>query len=313
MRSKLLEQAELAAMLEECRPYAKNGKNASYIPLLKNTDPNQLGVCLAYTNGTIAGSGDYNKLFTIQSIVKIIFFTCCLMDQDIEVVSRKISVEPTSDGFNDITSLETKNSNKPLNPMINAGAIACVSLLAGETSTEKSTNILELVRRLAKNPSIMVDEDIYLCEKQTGARNRSIAYYMQSTGILNEATDIEELLDAYFRACSINVTCTDLARIALVYANNGIDPEDGTILIPKKIARVIKATMVMCGMYNESGRVAVRVGLPTKSGVGGGILSIVPDKLGIGIFGPALNEAGSSIAGLALLEKLSNRLDASIF
>lgn len=308
-----MEVAELDAMLEQCIPLAAKGKTADYIPLLQGVPPSGLGACLAYANGSIVAAGQHDTPFTIQSIVKIIFFTRCLMDCDMDVVSRRVSVEPTSDGFNDISSLESKNSNKPLNPMINAGAIACVSLLAGDTSAEKSANILNTVRLLANNPSIEVDEEIYLCEKRTGARNRAIAYYMQSTGIIDKDQDVEELLDAYFRACSINVTCADLARIALVYANNGIDPEDGTILIPKSIARVIKATMVMCGMYNESGRVAVRVGLPTKSGVGGGILSVIPDKMGIGIYGPALNAAGSSIAGLALLEMLSQELDASIF
>lgn len=300
-------------MVSSCKEITQQGAPASYIPILQQADPNQLGICTVAKDGTTVAAGDTQVEFSIQSIVKLLIFTCCLLDCDKDLVARKVSVEPTSDGFNSIKNLEMKNSNKPLNPMINAGAIVCMSLVKGDTAQEKSDRILRLLRKMADRDDIAVDEEIYLCEKETGARNRALAYYMKSTGIIEPHMDVEEILDAYFRACSFKVTCVDLAKMALTFACNGTNPQTGEKLISKQIARTIKATMMMCGMYNESGYVALHVGLPTKSGVGGGILSLVPEQLGIGIFGPALNEAGSSVAGLELLKRLSKEMDASIF
>lgn len=306
-------QHDLQHMLDECRPLASAGATADYIPILKEANPYQLGVCIAQRGVKQLVASDAHDLFTIQSIVKILIFARCLLDQGIERVSRRVSVEPTNDGFNDITNLETKNQNKPLNPMINAGAISCMSLVAGNSSWDKTQHILNLVRQMAGRPDITINQAVYRSEKATGSRNRALAYYMQSTGVIPPDEQIEEILDAYFQVCSIHVNCLDLAHIALVLAYNGTDPATGTEYLPKQVARIVKATMFLCGMYNESGRVAVRVGLPTKSGVGGGILSVVPGRMGIGIYGPALNEKGSSIAGLALLEKISAFLDASVF
>lgn len=311
--NRLPSAAELEEMVNVCRPLTRMGATASYIPALGRADPSKLGLCIAASSGEVLTVGDVQTRFSIQSIVKILIFAHCLLNNSKEQVERKVSIEPTSDGFNAITNLETKNSNKPLNPMINAGAIACLTLVEGETSHEKSGRIIEFTRLLAGNASIDVDEEVYLSEKQTGSRNRALTYYMQSSGILDADVNVEDLLDAYFRVCSLAVTCVDLARMALVFANNGRDARTGEEFFPKSLSRTVKATMVMCGMYNESGRVAVRVGLPTKSGVGGGILSVAPERAGIGIYGPALNEAGSSIAGLALLERISAAMDASIF
>lgn len=310
---KTLVPRTLSEMIEACRPLTVQGKTASYIPGLQSADPAKLGICVADSTGRVLHAGDSQDIFTIQSIVKVLTFTASLLDSGIDKVSHKVSVEPTDDGFNSIVALETKNENKPLNPMINAGSIACITMINADTLFGCSERILELTRRLSGNESICVDEDIYNSEKSTGSRNRAIAYFMKSTGIIEEDVNVEELLDAYFRVCSFRVTCADLANIALVYAGNGTHPITGEEFFPSNIARVIKATMVMCGMYEESGRVAVRIGLPTKSGVGGGIMSIIPGQMGIGIYGPALNEKGSSIAGLALLKKLSNFMDASIF
>ena len=312
-KKRLPTSRELEELVAACRPLTWQGSPASYIPALRMADPAALGVCLTGCDGQVLTAGDARIPFSIQSIAKLLVFACCVLDSGREQVSRKVSIEPTSDGFNAIANLETKNGNKPLNPMINAGAIACLALVRGETSLEKSGRIMDFARLLADRPAMRLDEEVYLSEKQTGSRNRALSYYMQSTGILGPDINVEDLLDAYFRICSISVTCVDLARIALVFANNGRDPATGKELFPKELARTIKATMVMCGMYNESGRVAVRIGLPTKSGVGGGILSLVPDRAGIGIYGPALNDAGSSVAGLALLERLSDMMDASIF
>lgn len=310
---KMIIHSDLQRLVDQCRPLSSHGATASYIPALQKADPEALGVCIALNDGNVLKSGDTENYFTIQSIVKIIIFAQCLLDKGVENVSKRVSVEATNDGFNDITSLETKNKNRPLNPMINAGAISCMSLVNGHNSQEKTQHILSLVCRMAGRDEIAVNWEVFQSEKATGSRNRALAYYMQSTGVLSQDEPVEEILDAYFQACSIEVTCTDLARMALVLANNGTDPITGEEILPKQIAQVIKATMCICGMYNESGRVAVRIGLPTKSGVGGGILSLIPGAAGIGIYGPALNAAGNSVAGLALLEMLSDYMDASIF
>lgn len=313
MNTQHIDTAELERMLEECKSLTSQGKPADYIPALAQVDPDQLGACMVTKYGSVVTAGDADVKFSIQSIVKVMIFTRCLLDNDTEKVLEKVSVEPTSDGFNSIKELEMKNNNKPLNPMINAGAIVCMSLVKGKSNRTKRERVLQLIRKLANNPEIDSDDEIYQSEKKTGSRNRALTYYMQSTGIIDQDQDVEKLLNAYFYACSINVTCQDIARIALVYAMDGVDPSTGEQIIPKDIARIVKATVVMCGMYNESGMVASTVGLPTKSGVGGGLLSIIPGEMGIGIYGPALNPQGSSIAGLRLLQNISKRLDASVF
>ncbi len=313
MGQNTMTQQKLNALLKECQPLYLRGATADYIPILQNVDPSLLGACLTTDTELCLTAGAFDYPFSIQSIVKVIIFASCLMENDLDAISRKVSVEPTSDRFNSIKSLELNNGNRPLNPMINAGAIACLSLVKGDRAQEKVEKIRSLISRMAGREDIRVNMDIFQSEKQTGYRNRALAYYMQSTGILSPDQDVEMLLDAYFQACSISVTCVDLARIALVLAENGISRQDGAEILPKQIARILKATMMICGMYNESGHVAVHIGLPTKSGVGGGILSVVPEKMGIGIFGPALDGAGNSVAGLALLEKISRYLDVSIF
>ncbi|MDR2869726.1 MAG: glutaminase A [Deferribacteraceae bacterium] len=295
----------LDKLLADARPLAFKGQVANYIPLLGLADPQKLGLCVAEPDGALISSGDWQERFSIQSISKILVFTLSLIDSGFDKVLEKVSIESTDDAFNSIVNLETKNNHRPLNPLINAGAIVCLTLIDGKNMHEKFTRVLEFTRLLARNSSIEVDEDIYLSEKATAARNRALTYYMLSTGAIEG--DVEAILDAYFRICSMMVTCADLARIALVYAQGGAG------FFPKEIARTVKAAMCVCGMYDESGQVAVEVGLPTKSGVGGGLLSVAPNRFGIGIYGPALTDKGSSVAGLEVLKKLSKELDLSIF
>ena len=317
----LLIEALFDEIITTCAPLAKNGEVASYIPALQDVDPFQFGISVADNHGKIYSAGDSDVRFSIQSISKVFIFTCALIDSGVSRVLERVSIEPTSDSFNSIISLELKNSGKPLNPMINAGAIACLALIAGESSQEKVRRVLAIARDVSGNRMVDIDENVYLSEKNTDSRNRALAYYMKSTGII--AGDVETLLDAYFRICSVRMDCLDLAKTALLYAGNGVSHYSGGQVFCADIARLVKATMTMCGMYDESGRVAASVGLPTKSGVGGGILSIVPEHrtgvhgmnaaMGIGIYGPALNAKGSSIAGLNALEMFSQRLKLSIF
>lgn len=305
----MIRQEKLEQILDGARPLIDAGKTADYIPQLSRVDSRLLGLSVATKDGGLFTAGDGDQLFTIQSISKILIFTCGLMDSGWERVRQKVSVEPTADGFNSIVSLETKNDYKPLNPMINSGAIACLTLVQGQTAGEKYRRVCSLARQLTGNPTLDANEEVYQSEKHTGARNRALAWYMKSTGVIEE--DVEELLDAYFRICSIQMDCTMLAKTALAYALDGQVGHQR--FFEPQWARMVKAVMTLCGMYDESGRVAVEVGLPSKSGVGGGILSLVPGYAGIGIFGPALNKKGTSIAGLEALSLLVRQYQWSIF
>ena len=209
--------------------------------------------------------------------------------------------------------LEIKNRHRPLNPFINAGAIACISMLKENTYQEKFDRIINFIKLLSLNENIDYDEEVYESERKTGSRNRALAYYMQSTGIIDKDVDIEKLLEVYFKICSIKVNCIDLSNIALIYANNGVNPFTKERYFSKEVSKIVVATMALCGMYDESGEIAVTVGIPSKSGVSGGILSVLPSKMGIGIYGPALNDKGTSVAGLKILESVSEKFDLSIY
>lgn len=301
----------LEAVVENNRHWTKEGKVATYIPELGKADSNTLGICITTLHGEEYFGGDYETKFTIQSISKVITLMLALLDNGRDRVFSKVGVEPTADAFNSIITLETKNTQKPLNPMINAGAIATVSLIEGKNSEESFNRILNFTRKITGNPDININNDVYNSEKATGHRNRALAYFMKSTGVIE--TDVEEVLDVYFKQCSMEATCKDIARIGAMLANDGVLPWSGERIIPRHVARIVKTIMVTCGLYDASGQFAVEIGVPAKSGVGGGILAAVPGRMGIGVLSPALDARGNSIAGLKALEELSKELDLSIF
>ena len=303
-------QLLLEATMDKLSPLAKEGELASYIPALAQANQEDFGACIYCTDGSVAKYGDFKKRFTIQSISKVLSFLSCLLDSPREQVFEKISVEPSPSPFNAIADLELHAAGKPLNPMINAGAIAVMEFVAGNTAIEKFARIQNLARHLTGNANINCNEDVYTSEQITGDRNRSLAYYMKSIGII--AGKVDDLLEVYFRVCALEMTCEDLAKIALTLARGGVD-DTGKILLPKEIVQTTCAVMATCGMYNESGLYAVEVGVPSKSGVGGGILAVVPNKMGIGIYSPALNEHGTSVCGRALMKALSEELSLHIF
>jgi len=308
---KCMMQALLENMLEEHRHWTQKGAVATYIPELSKQDPEALGICVYDLTGELYHAGEWDMTFTMQSISKIVTFMCGLQDNTMDTLYKKITVAPSSDGFNSIVNLETKNEHRPLNPLINSGAIASIELVKGKTLEEKYERILNMIRFLSDNPSIEVNQSVYLSEKETGDRNRALAYFMKSTGTIG--SDVEELLDAYFKLCSVEITCRDIASIAAMLANDGKSLKDGRELMSKKICKTVKAVMTTCGLYDGSGEYAVSVGLPSKSGVGGGIMAVSPHKMGIGVCGPALDAKGNSMAGVKLLESLSHRLELSIF
>lgn len=293
------------------KKWTSTGKVASYIPELSKKSGDKLGIYIKTLEGHEYFAGDYKEEFTIQSISKVISLMLALSDKGYDYVFSKVGTDPTTSAFNSITNLETDDIKKPLNPMINAGAIAVVSFIDEESSDEKFKRILRFTKKITNNNNITLNNDVYACEKSTGNRNRSLAYFMKSLNIIEG--DVEEVLDVYFKQCSINVTCQDIGNIGAVLANNGVLPWNNEEILTKDMARVIKSLMVTCGMYGGSGNFAVNIGLPAKSGVGGGIMAISPGKMGIGVYGPSLDEKGNSIAGISLLKELSNTLDLSIF
>lgn len=301
----------LDTLVEKNKKYGKEGKLASYIPALLEANPNDLGIYVIDSRGKEYYSGEYNKKFTIQSISKIITLILAIRDNGRENVFKKVDVEPTGMGFNSIVNLENSDTGKPYNPMINAGAIVTTSLIDGRDVNERLEKIIDFMKVVMDNEDITLNEEVYLSEKETGNKNRALAYFMKSTGALNG--DVEEILELYFKQCSIEVTAKDLAKFGAVLANDGVLPWSNEKVIPKEVCRIVKTIMVTCGMYDASGDFAVSVGIPAKSGVGGGIIATVPRKYGIGIYGPSLDKKGNSIAGINLIKDLSKELDLSIF
>ena len=209
----------------------------------------------------------------------------------------------------DMEKIKAKSAMKEC--FINAGAITVASCIQGKDADEKFGRFLEFTRKLCNNHEIALNQPVYESERETGDRNRALAYYLKASGILEG--DVEECLDFYFRMCSVDVTAHDIAYMSLVLANHGIDPLDGEELIEPQYAKAIRALMLTCGMYDGSGEFAMTVGFPAKSGVGGGIAVPLVDRMGIGVFGPALDEKGNSAGGIKILEYLSNKMNISLF
>lgn len=300
----------LNKIIDNNRHLIKNGALADYIPALLQANPNHMGICIMDIDGNVYKAGDYNEKFTIQSISKVMSLMQALIDNGEDYVFKKIDYEPTEEPFNTLFKLDFPHTIKPSNPMINSGAIVTTSLIKGE-GEEKFNRLLDLIRRVAENPNISYNEEVYLSEKETGDKNRAMAYLMKSRGFIEG--DVEDILDTYFKQCSIEVTTVDMAKIGLFIANRYRLSKEEKPICNAKIASILTAIMATCGMYNFSGEYAATVGIPSKSGVGGGILGTIPYKMGIGIFSPALDQYGNSIAGYGIMKDLSKELNLNIF
>jgi len=301
----------LPGWLKASSPCSGRGKVASYIPELSKAPHDALGITLLSAQGESVTAGDCGLRFTMQSISKVFTLILALMDNGEETVFGKVGMEPTGDNFNSMLKLELVRPGIPFNPMINAGAITVSSLIRGNSPYEKSSRILQFLKELSGNVDLDYDMGVYRSESDTGNLNRSIVFFLKENGVLSG--DVEEVLEVYFRHCSIVVDCADLARMGLVLACSGLDPLTGKTLIPRRYVQIAKTFMTTCGMYNASGEFAIQVGLPAKSGVSGGILTLVPGRYGIGVIGPALNDKGNSYAGVHLLQTLSREMDWSMF
>lgn len=306
--------AELEEIIEQAKILTKDGKVADYIPALSNVDSSSVAAAIYHidkVSNPCTYAGNFEQKFTLQSISKVLILALALQDRGYQYVFNKVGMEPTGDPYNSIIKLETSTHSKPLNPMINAGALAVTSMVKGKNAEERWHRIKAFVECLLDGKTITYDKEIAQSEYETTNLNRALCYFMKQHGVIE--SDVNELIDVYTKQCAIEMNCLDLARIGAVFALNGKDPVTGEQMIDDEIARVCKTFMVTCGMYNASGEFAIKVGIPAKSGVSGGILGVVPGKYGIGIFSPALDEKGNSIAGLEILKIMANRHHFSIF
>lgn len=284
------------------------GNPASYIPELAKVNPDLFSIAICTADGQIYEVGDSQHLFTIQSISKAFVYGLALADHGVTEVMKKVGVEPTGEAFNSIVFDEV--NNRPYNPMVNAGAIATTALIKGNSAEERFSRILTLFEDFVGHP-LTVDESVYQSESDTGHRNRAIAYLELNSGMIEQP--IDEHLELYFRQCAILVSGRDLAVMSATLANNGINPITKKQVIEPDIIKSILSVMASCGMYNFSGEWIYKVGLPAKSGVGGGIIAVLPGHFGIGTFSPRLDKLGNSVRGLKVCEDISSRFNFHLF
>jgi glutaminase len=303
-------QELLSEVLAAAEPHRAIGRVADYIPALAKVDPAKLGIAVADAQGRVHGAGDWEEPFSIQSISKV--FTLALaLDRVGAGLWDKVGREPSGSRFNSIVQLE-QEQGRPRNPLINPGAMVVTDFLIGEGTADAAIlALLAFLRSQARDETIDVDQEVARSEAETGSLNRSLAWFMKSFGILSN--EVETVLSAYFRHCALAMSCRQLARAGLFLAFDGRDPETGEPVMAWHRSRRINSVMMLCGHYDNSGEFAFRVGLPGKSGVGGGILAIAPGQGAIAVWSPALNPAGTSAAGAAALEALVERTGWSVF
>lgn len=279
------------------------GQVADYIPELSKVDPALFGIAIATVDGQVYEVGDSRHRFTIQSVSKPLVYGAALAAHGASRVQQAIGLEPSGEAFNSI-SLEP-GTGRPLNPMINAGAIAAASLVPGDSPAERLAHVLRTLSAYAGR-ELDVDEAVYASERDTGHRNRAIGHLLRNYGIL--PGDPEPVLDLYFRQCAVRVDCRDLALVGATLANGGVNPVTQTRALPAEHLRDVLSVMATSGVYDFTGEWIYRVGMPAKSGVGGGIVAVLPGQLGIGVFSPAVDERGNSARGVKVCEALSGEL-----
>lgn len=299
----------LDKIIENNRIFIDDGDVATYIPELAHMDKYKFAISVSDSSG-IVSSGDFDTGFTMQSIVKPLILLLALMDNGEDEVRRIVGVEATGKPFDAFNYSDQALKKENINPMINAGAIALCTLIKGEDKDEKIERLLDLAKKMSGNDTIRVDTSVYESEKRTGYKNRALAYMLKAYGMIE--ADIEETLDVYFSACSFRVTAENLSEIAYTLAMRGVN-RAGVRVFERRFSHYVNAIIATSGMYDGSGQFAIDVGIPAKSGVGGGIMAIVPGKMGIAIFSPSLDKKGNSIAGVKAVAELSRELNLSIY
>src|SRR3954454_3789237 len=279
-----------------------DGEVASYIPELATADPRHFGICVATLDGAVYEAGDTRIEATIQSMSKPLTYGLALERLGVEEIRRRVAVEPSGDPFNEISLHPLRGT--PVNPMINAGAIACAGLVAG-ASEDGVEALLDTYGRYAGR-RLAIDEAVYRSESETGHRNRAIAHLLSSFDVLGVSADVA--VDLYFRQCSVSLDCRDLALVAATLANGGVNPLTGERAVGEGVVREVLSVMTTCGMYDGAGDWLVSVGLPAKSGVSGGVFAVLPGRLGVAVYSPRIDANGNSVRGVAVCRTLSHEL-----
>jgi len=293
---------DVLRLLHERLAAVTGGEVATYIPELGAADPSWFGIALSTLDGHLYEAGDVHRQFTIQSVSKPFVYALALADRGLDEVLSRVGVEPTGEAFNSIRL--DSGSGRPLNPMVNAGAIVTASLADGGTADGRFARILGGLSEFAGR-DLAVDERVYASESETGDHNRALAYLMHSTGALR--CDVEDALRGYFRQCSVLVTAHDLAVMAATIAAGGVHPVSGRAVVSPAVAQHVLTVMATCGTYDYAGEWLLRVGMPAKSGVSGAMVAALPAQFGLGVFSPPLDSRGNSVRAIAVCEELSAR------
>lgn len=302
-------QTILEEIEKEIQALFVEGKVASYIPALANVNPNQFSMAIKMFDGQTFGVGEIDKKFSIQSISKVFTFTLALNYYGKELYKR-VSHEPSGNPFNSLIQLEYENGI-PRNPFINAGAIVTADTLVSIYKNDTFNQILDFIKMVSNDKTIDFNEEIFHSELEHGFRNYALINMIKSFG--NIQNDIDEVIKTYFKQCSIMMSPSQLASSMLFLANHGINPITNERILTESKAKRISSLMLTCGHYDASGDFAYRVGLPGKSGVGGGIVAIVPKKMAICVYSPRLNTQGNSLIGTKALELFTTKTGLSIF
>lgn len=298
-------------IIEEVRsevlPLLGKGQVANYIPELAKIDPNKIGISICDINGDIYSTGDSKTPFSIQSISKL--FTLCLaLKLEDGKLWKRVGMEPSGTAFNSLVLLE-EESGVPRNPFINAGAIVITDIIL-EKSKHPSDSILNFMHEITKNKSIKFNDTVAVSERKHGHRNAALTYLMKDYGNIHK--DVEEVLNLYCSHCSLELDCEDLARASYFLINKGKDVDGKVVLEPRDVKRV-NSLMMTSGLYNNAGKFAFEVGLPAKSGVGGGIVGVLPGEFTISVWSPELNETGNSLIGMKAMELFTTKSGLSVF
>ncbi|WP_375752535.1 glutaminase B [Vibrio sp. HN007] len=299
----------LSEILDEVRPLIGQGKVADYIPALAKVSGNKLAMAIYTNDGTIYKAGDADEAFSIQSISKVLSLTLAMVVYESDEIWSRVGKEPSGQAFNSLIQLEMEKGI-PRNPFINAGAIVIADMLQSRFSAPKQ-RLLEFVRNLSGDTHIVYDKIVAASEMMHSDRNAAIAYLMRSFG--NFDNDVIPVLNNYFHACALKMSCVDLAKTFSYLANQGVSVETGRQIITAQQSKQLNALLATCGLYDGAGEFAYRVGMPGKSGVGGGIIAVIPGEMTIAVWSPELDQSGNSLAGTAALELLTTKLGRSIF
>ena len=298
---------KLEYAIEKSKDYIGMGEPASYIPELLNVDSDNFAFSLVTTNGDAFNFGDENIVFSIQSISKIVDLIIALTDNNPQYVYEKVGSEPTKYEFNSLVPI----GDRAANPFINAGAITTTSMIFGRDNDERFERILNFYQTISDFKESKLMEDVFDSEMKTTDRNKAIAYYLKSKNIFTANPD--EVLELYIKSCSISSDIEGLATMGAVLANKGYAVKNRDMLVPESIVQIVVSQMASCGMYENSGDYLMNVGIPSKSGVSGAIVGVVPGVCGLAVYSPRLDKTGNSVRGKELFKIISQDLGLNIF